>query len=74
MQVAEYCTCGALFRGYCPSRDNPRVQQVITHFWEGHQGEGHGSTDKRIAANARRREYARLDREDMAERKRLKGR
>lgn len=51
VKIARYCTCGSSLTGRA---DKP---QVLEGAWsEFHTGEGHGPTDAKGAAAARRRE------------------
>lgn len=50
---AFYCICGAAMTGsVSPGRNAEELERIFRSL---HNGEGHGPTDRRVAATARRR-------------------
>jgi hypothetical protein len=48
-----WCKCGAAFRA--ESENEPLVLGIERAFWETHNGDGHGATDRNTAYRARRK-------------------
>lgn len=57
-QLACYCTCGGTLTGRASGGGG--AAYLIQTFWAVHDGDGHGPTDAKGAAAARRREDRRL--------------
>ena len=48
-----YCLCGAMIKITCTSEHE--LSMVMTTWWRGHQGNGHGMATQQLALDARRR-------------------
>lgn len=65
MKLAKFCSCGGALTG--STTDQRMAAALESGFKDAHSGEGHGPASREQAAQARRRERLREQREHAAE-------